>query len=122
MGRLISVMLKPFRLALAVCAMLAFFLCAALGMLFGFKILDKRKEDESGESVTADAEEKAPEDENDDEIREWIDDLSPGDRLDLADRIFKEEGSEVGTPIGKDGRPDSIEAYSARKRAERAVV
>jgi hypothetical protein len=122
MGSALSVILKPFRLILAFVAMMAFFACAVLGLFFGFNVVDKRKDDDDGESVTADAEEKAPEDDHDDEIRKWIDDLSPSDRLELADRIFKEEGAEVGIPLGPNGLPDPIEAYAARKRAARQAV
>lgn len=94
MGRLISLILFFPRLLLAFAEIA---LLSVMGLLVSFMGCEIRplKRPEDKQPLTQDAEESEPEKNNDDEIRRTAEDLSPSDRLDLANRVFSEQGALV---------------------------
>lgn len=114
MGHSLRLITYPFRLLFAAIVAVLLFGCALMVGIFGYAV--KPKKEQEPPPLTQEAA-NDPDLQHDDEIRRWMDDLSPADRLKVAQIWFDRQASEVGPVQG-----ESIYEYSRKKHEQRMTT
>jgi hypothetical protein len=114
MGRFIYLILWPVRALYGLLALAVIFICGVCVAFFGCEI--KRRDERDGQRLTEDASYVAPDLDNDDELRRWLNDLSPADRLEVVNIWYQRQAAQCGR-VG-----ETVEVWGERRRVQREAA